>query len=152
MHGSALISGLLLLAFAVVITLVGMWIRYNVTPEQLGGSGALMYAASLLPKGLTVLLIFGLLSAILSSTDTCLINASVILAKDVFKKESVVEAVRKPAHRLFQVSEINYHTALLALGYKLLRAYLGFDCPAVSVYVCAFAVVPRKEVCAVKRS
>ena len=86
---SALISGLFLLCFAVMITLTGMWIRYNVTPEQLGDSGALMYAASLLPKGLSVLLIFGLLSAILSSTDTCLINASVILAKDVFKKESV---------------------------------------------------------------
>lgn len=86
---SARISGIVLLIFSLVITLVGMWIRFNVTPEELGGSGALMYAVSLLPKALGILLLFGLLSAILSSTDTCLINASTIFVKDILKKESV---------------------------------------------------------------
>ncbi|MCR5545677.1 MAG: sodium:solute symporter family protein [Lachnospiraceae bacterium] len=90
---SALSAGVILLVFSVVITLIGMWIRYNVTPQELGESGALMYAVGLLPKGLAVLLIFGLLSAIVSSTDTCIINASSIFVKDILKKESVV-AVR----------------------------------------------------------
>ncbi len=86
---SARIAGFVLLAFSLIITLIGMWIKFNVTPEQLGESGALMYAVSMLPKWVDVLLVFGLLSAILSSTDTCIINASTIFVKDILKKESV---------------------------------------------------------------
>ena len=86
---SAKISGIVLLVFSLIITLIGMWIRFNVTPEELGESGALMYAVSLLPKAVGILLIFGLLSAILSSTDTCIINASTIFVKDILKKESI---------------------------------------------------------------
>lgn len=87
---SARISGIALLIFSAVITLIGMWIRYNVTPEELGDSGALLYAASMLPRFVRILLIFGLLSAILSSTDTCIINASTIFVKDILRKESVM--------------------------------------------------------------
>ena len=82
-------AGVVLLIFSVVITLIGMWIRYNVTPEEIGDMGALMYAVSIMPGWLAILLIFGLLSAILSSTDTCIINASTIFVKDILKKESV---------------------------------------------------------------
>ncbi|MCR5594391.1 MAG: sodium:solute symporter family protein [Lachnospiraceae bacterium] len=87
---SARIAGILLIVFSVMITMVGMWIKYNVTPEELGESGALMYAVSLLPMPVAVLLLFGLLSAILSSTDTCIINASTIFVKDLLGKESVL--------------------------------------------------------------
>ncbi len=86
---AALISGIVLFAFSVVITMIGMWIRYNITPEQMGDMGALMYAISIMPKWTAILLVFGLLSAILSSTDTCIINASSIFVKDILKKESV---------------------------------------------------------------
>ncbi len=86
---SAWIAGVVLLVFSVMITLIGMWIKYNVTPEEMGDMGALMYAISIMPKWVAVLLIFGLLSAILSSTDTCIINASTIFVKDILKKESV---------------------------------------------------------------
>ncbi len=86
---AALVSGLVLMIYALLITLIGMWIRVNVTPEQLGDSGALFFAVSILPKGIGFVLIFGLLSAILSSTDTCIINASAIFAKDILKKDSV---------------------------------------------------------------
>ncbi|MCR5502693.1 MAG: sodium:solute symporter family protein [Lachnospiraceae bacterium] len=82
-------AGAVLAVFSVVITLIGMWIRYNVTPEEMGDMGALMYAISIMPGWAAVLLIFGLLSAILSSTDTCIINASTIFVKDILKKESV---------------------------------------------------------------
>ena len=90
---SALVSGIAVLLFALLITLIGMWLRYNVTAEQKGAGAALMYAVSLLPNWLAILLLFGLLSAILSSTDTCIINAASILAKDILKKERV-EVVR----------------------------------------------------------
>ncbi|MBR6331907.1 MAG: hypothetical protein IKR78_02110 [Dehalococcoidales bacterium] len=88
-RNAAWIAGIVLLIFAVIITLIGMWIRYNVTPEELGDMGALMYAVSIMPKWVAILLVFGLLSAILSSTDTCLINASTIFVKDILGKESV---------------------------------------------------------------
>ena len=77
---AAWIAGVVLFAFSVVITLIGMWLRYNVTPEEMNGLGPLMYAVSIMPKWAAILLIFGLLSAILSSTDTCIINASTIFA------------------------------------------------------------------------
>jgi SSS family solute:Na+ symporter len=87
---SALIAGIGLFTFSIVITLIGMWARYNITPEELGDSKTLMYVVSILPKTVSIPLIFGLLSAILSSTDTCLINASSIFVKDILRKESVV--------------------------------------------------------------
>ena len=86
---SAWIAGVVLFAFALVITSIGMWIRYNVAPEEMGDMGALMYAVSIMPKWAAILLVFGLLSAILSSTDTCIINASTIFVKDLLRKESV---------------------------------------------------------------
>lgn len=86
---SALIAGISLIIFSIVITLIGMWARYNILPEELGDSKTLMYIINLLPKYISIPLIFGLLSAILSSTDTCLINASSIFAKDIIKKENI---------------------------------------------------------------
>ncbi len=87
---SALIAGICLAAFSLIITLIGMWIRSNVLPEELAGSKALLYVIGIMPKVPAVILIFGLLSAIISSTDTCLINASVILSKDILGKNSLV--------------------------------------------------------------
>ena len=86
---SAMIAGICLFIFSIFITLIGMWARYNITPEDLGDSKTLMYIANILPKFISVPLIFGLLSAILSSTDTCIINASSIFVKDILKKESI---------------------------------------------------------------
>ncbi len=87
---SALIAGIGLFIFSIFITLIGMWAKYNITPEELGESKTLMYVVSILPKAVSIPLIFGLLSAILSSTDTCLINASSIFVKDILRKESVM--------------------------------------------------------------
>lgn len=86
---SAFFAGLAVLLFSLLITAIGMWLRCNVSPEEKGRTAALLYAASLLPKGLAVLLLFGLLSAVLSSTDTCIINAASIFAKDILKTERV---------------------------------------------------------------
>lgn len=90
---SAFIAGLCLFIFSIMITLIGMWARYNISPEELGESKTLMYIINIMPKLVSIPLIFGLLSAILSSTDTCLINASSIFAKDIIKKDSIA-AVR----------------------------------------------------------
>lgn len=86
---SALIAGISLFVFAFIITLIGMWVRYNVSAEELNSSKALMYVIGIVPKFVGILLVFGLLSAILSSTDTCIINASSIFVKDILGKDSV---------------------------------------------------------------
>ncbi|MBQ9277837.1 MAG: sodium:solute symporter family protein [Lachnospiraceae bacterium] len=86
---SALIAGISLFVFAFIITLIGMWVRYNISAEELNGSKALMYVIGIVPKFVGILLVFGLLSAILSSTDTCIINASSIFVKDILGKDSV---------------------------------------------------------------
>ncbi len=86
---AALVTGIALLFYAAVIGLIGMWLRSNVSAEMLGGRNALMYAVSVLPKPLAFVMVFALFSAVLSSTDTCIINASAIFVKDILKKESV---------------------------------------------------------------
>ena len=86
---SAWIAGLALIAFALVITLIGIWARNYLTAEQLEGQKALLVITGLLPKWIGLLLSLGLLSAILSSTDTCLINAATILTRDIFGKKDV---------------------------------------------------------------
>lgn len=85
---SALLGGIFLILFSFVITMIGMWIRTNASADEISGS-ALFYIRNVVPKPLGILLILGLLSAILSSTDTCLINSSSIFTKDILKKENV---------------------------------------------------------------
>lgn len=86
---SALYSGIGVFLFSIVITLTGMWVRYNVSPDELGDTQALMYVIGIMPKAMAAVLIFGLLSALISSTDTCLINASTIFVKDILNKDRV---------------------------------------------------------------
>ncbi|MBO4862894.1 MAG: hypothetical protein J5517_00865 [Eubacterium sp.] len=109
---SALVAGIILMVYAVLITFVGMWVKYNVTPEQLGDSSALMYVVGILPRAVSIILIFGLLSAILSSTDTCIINASSIFVKDILRKDSVA-AVRVT---VAIIGAISFALALLGRG------------------------------------
>lgn len=87
---SSLLAGLVFLGFAILIVLVGMWIRYNVTAEMLNGSKVLMWVAGNVSPVIGVILVLGLLSAVLSSTDTCLINASSIFVRDILNKDSVL--------------------------------------------------------------
>ena len=90
---SSLFAGIVLVAISLVITFIGLWVRTNVSAEELGDSKALMYVASIIPKGISFILVLGLISAIISSTDTCIINASTIFVKDVLRKDSI-KAVR----------------------------------------------------------
>ena len=106
---SALAAGLALFGFSIIITFIGMWVRYNVTADQLGDSKALMYVINILPPYIGILLALGLLSAVLSSADTCLVNASSIFVKDILKKDSVA-ATRVTA------AVIGVIAALLAIG------------------------------------
>jgi len=88
---SALIGGILLLLFAFVVILIGMWARFNVPEGAAGDMKMLMFLIrDILPGPVGVVLVFAMMSAILSSTDTCLINASSIFVKDILRKDSVL--------------------------------------------------------------
>ena len=86
---SALWAGIGLFIFSIFIALIGVWAKNNISLNEMQDSKALFYIANMMPVYIKLPLIFGLLSAILSSTDTCLINASSIFAKDIIRKEDV---------------------------------------------------------------
>ena len=85
---SAFAAGIGLFIFSILITFIGMWAKYNIPAEE-KKMGALFHVINVLPKPAAILLTLGLLSAILSSTDTCIINAAGIFTKDVLRKDSI---------------------------------------------------------------
>lgn len=88
---STIIAGVLLLIFAIIISLVGLYIITN--ERDLKGLNPLLYIIKyVLPKPIGVLLALGLLSTLLSSADTCLVNISSIIEFDVLKRNKVWEA------------------------------------------------------------
>ena len=72
--------------FAVVITLIGMWAGRNAPGA---GNPLFRITKDVLPVWLASLLSLGLLSALLSSADTCLINTAAITSNDVLGRHSV---------------------------------------------------------------
>ncbi len=81
---SAIIAGVCMAVLACVVVLIGMWAKYNVDAADAGGTKMLVYLMNtVMPTPVGVILALALLSAILSSTDTCLINASSIFVKDL---------------------------------------------------------------------
>ena len=87
---AVLIASGVLLAFAVVIVLIGVWARQFAPEAGQGGTGVLLYVlGNCIPKPLGVILSLAIVSALLSSLDTCLINAASIFTKDILRRESV---------------------------------------------------------------
>lgn len=78
-----------ILIFSVMIVLLGMW---TVTYIPGNGNPLFKLASDVLPLPLAALLSVGLLSALISSADTCLINSAAIFGNDVLgtKRVSVV--------------------------------------------------------------
>ena len=87
---SAFAGGAALICYALVIVFIGLWVKCNVSSDELGDMNALMYLIKhKIPTPIGVVLSLGLVSAILSSTDTCVINASTIFVKDILRKDRV---------------------------------------------------------------
>ncbi len=90
-RAAGIASGVLVL-FAGIIVLIGMWVKYNVPQDVLAGQNPLVYLInSVIPKPVGILLAIGLISALLSSADTCLINAASIIERDILKRDKVLE-------------------------------------------------------------
>lgn len=82
---AALAAAPALLAFGAAIALAGMWAGANVP----GPGNPIPRIAALLPAPLRLCLAAGLFCAVLSSMDTCLMNAGAIVAGDLFGNRSV---------------------------------------------------------------
>lgn len=87
-RNSAIIAAVVLIFFSAVIVLTGMYITFNYA--DIGAMNPLIYVIKeILPMPVGVLLAIGLLSTLLSSADTCLVNISSIIENDVLRKNRV---------------------------------------------------------------
>ena len=90
---AVIIGSFAILAFSVVIVLLGMWAA-TYSPDVATATGSTMnplfrLASGVLPLLLAALLSIGLLSALLSSADTCLINSAAIFGSDILNTRRI---------------------------------------------------------------
>jgi solute:Na+ symporter, SSS family len=81
-------AGAALLLFSLVITLTGMGAAV-LSPAGFNGSPYFYIIKNLAGTGAGIIIALGLLSAIISSTDTCLVTASAIFEKDILGKTDI---------------------------------------------------------------
>ena len=87
---AVIIGSFAILVFSVVIVLLGMWAA-TYAPNAAGTSVNPLFrlASGVLPLPLAALLSVGLLSALLSSADTCLINSAAIFGSDILNTRRI---------------------------------------------------------------
>lgn len=114
-----LLAGAVIVPVALVITLTGMSAR--VLFPGIGAEDALpMLVAELLPAGISGLVFAALLAAFMSSADTCLMTASMILTGDV-----IAGAVQHPLTEKRQVFLTRMMIILLGACSVVIALYYG---------------------------
>ena len=89
---AAIASSISLLAFSAVITLTAMWTVENISAEELDGQNPLLYIMdNYVPYPIAILLCLALIATLVSSADTCMINAASIVEYDLLKRDKVKE-------------------------------------------------------------
>jgi SSS family solute:Na+ symporter len=87
-RNATLKAGIFLMLFAVLITSIGMWAKE--LSADIDKTGVLVYVISnYLPEAASIALGLGLLAAIISSADTCIITAAAIIENDILKGKKV---------------------------------------------------------------
>ncbi|MBU0955908.1 MAG: hypothetical protein KKI09_10810, partial [Spirochaetes bacterium] len=131
-----------MLIFAFIITGIGLWAKASI--GDLNGAQPLnLIAAQYLPKFGGGLLIFGLLSAILSTADTVLLTAAGSLQKDIIGKDSVA-GIR------VWIVVISIVAAVIALFYKdiigiIMKTYNGYTAGIVPALLVAILFAGKKR-------
>lgn len=136
---AVIVGSFAILIFSVIIVYLGMW-AHAFAPAE-GVNPLFRLASNVLPLPLAALLSVGLLSALLSSADTCLINSAAIFGSDILgtKRIAVVRIL---------VVIIGIIAMILALGGKDIIALLTM---AYSVYTpgivapLAVAIIAHKK-------
>lgn len=83
-------AAILLLFFSVVIVFMGLWVIENANNES-GANPLVFMMTDVVPKPVGVFLGIGILSTILSSLDTCLVNVAAIIETDILKRNKILE-------------------------------------------------------------
>ncbi len=120
---ATILASISLAAFGVMLTLIGMWSLHNI--PTLRGMNPLVYIIhNIIPTPIAILFCLALISTLLSSADTCLVNAATIIEHDLLKKNKV-----------WQIRVIIAVLGLLALIIALNRSdIIGLLLGAYSVY------------------
>lgn len=85
---SSLISGVGMIFFSIIIVLIGLWAKNSI--GDMKGLDPLNYIIQhKLPGVAGIFLAIGLLSAIVSTADTCLIMTATVIEKNILRKENV---------------------------------------------------------------
>ena len=73
-----------------VVTMIGMWTLYNI-PVMHGENPMIYIMDKVIPTPLAILLCLSLMATLISSADTCLVNAATIVEHDLLKRNNVKE-------------------------------------------------------------
>ncbi len=123
-------AGFILLGAALLITFTGMWARQFA--GDIGQANVFVHLISFhLPRWAGVLLSLGLLSAIISSADTCIITSAAIIENDILRKKKILDtrliALLSGLIALIIAVFINDIIALLLQAYSVFTP--GIVCP-----------------------
>lgn len=117
------LASISLAVFGIMITLIGMWSLHNI-PTLMGKNPLVYIIDTVIPTPLAILFCLALISILLSSADTCLVNAATIVENDLLKRNKV-----------WQIRVIIGVLGLLALVIALNRSdIIGLLLGAYSVY------------------
>ena len=114
---SSFIAGFGVRIFAVMIVLIGLWGKANIADPGKAGVISWIFINEL-PKAGGIILILGILSAIISTTDTCLLMTSSIIEHDIIyplsgkgKNEEIKSGVRLTRTLVLVLGVLGYLTA-----------------------------------------
>jgi len=89
---AAIASSVALFVFSIIITLTSMWTVENIPTKELNGQNPLLYIMdNYVPYPIAILLCLSLIATLVSSADTCMINAASIIEYDLLKRDKVKE-------------------------------------------------------------
>ena len=145
---ASLVAGLGVLVFAFLIVLIGLWAHARgIDPGKAGVLGHVM--VNELPKAGGIILILGILSAIISTTDTCLVMTGSIIEHDLLKSNAFNARREMFRTRVFVLllGALGYLTALWAnwdiIG-LLLEAFEFYTAGIVPALFVALMVIRKK--------
>nr|WP_319490516.1 sodium:solute symporter family protein [uncultured Desulfobacter sp.] len=140
---ASFLSALGLVAVSVVITLIGIWASFHIDPSYDKDILAFIISEKL-PAAGGIALLIGLVSAIISSADTCLFAVASIVEYDILKQERV-QTTR------FVIGIIGVASALLAMKNPdiislLIQAYAVFTAGVVPPVAVALIMWQRRSI------
>ncbi len=146
---SSLLAGFGVLIFAVFIVLIGLWVKARgIDPGKAGVMGYVFLNE--LPKTGGLLLILGILSAIISTTDTCLVMTASIIEHDLIRRNisDAKSAMLRTRGLVILIGTLGYLTALWGnwdiIG-LLLEAFEFYTAGIVPVVFVALMVIEKRR-------